>query len=79
MSTKLPVSSGEDPPSDNPLIPSASGLLPSSHLVIVGHCPGCGNPIYGPLAVLLGEESAILRTCFCSDWRNHRKLPMETK
>ena len=48
-------------------------------LVIVGHCPHCGAPIYGPKSVVVGPPIEVRYSCNC--WRKQRTIEntMETK
>ena len=47
---------------------------------VVGSCPSCGAPIYGPPAVPAGTELvAIRRSCSCAYWRNTARLNKEEK
>lgn len=43
--------------------PLFKGDLPN--LVVVGHCPTCGNPIYGKVTVARGEVPVTQRSCDC--------------
>lgn len=35
-------------------------------LIIVGHCPSCGAPIYGQKTIQDGAGALVRRTCLCS-------------
>lgn len=42
------------------------GTCKTEKLVIVGHCPDCGSPIYGPHTVTLTSGNAIVQySCTC--------------
>lgn len=34
----------------------------------VGHCPQCGNPIYGPKQAVAGQPIQTQRTCCCAQY-----------
>lgn len=34
---------------------------------VVGNCPRCGSPIYGPNSIPPGSRPNVLRTCSCLD------------
>ena len=47
---------------------------------VVGSCPSCGAPIYGPPAVPAGTELVVVRwSCVCACWRNTARLNKEEK
>lgn len=46
-----------------------------NELLIVGHCPLCGAPIYGPRALAYGSEVQLVRGCSCAaEWRDDAEL-----
>lgn len=40
-------------------------LSPPKPAFIVGHCPACGAPIYGPSSVSECETPVVTRSCVC--------------
>lgn len=43
----------------------APSFKPSPKLSVVGNCPTCGAPLYGPKEAFVGETPDIQRTCSC--------------
>jgi hypothetical protein len=41
-------------------------LNDGQRLEIIGHCPDCNAPIYGPRSVAASETPTVKRTCTCA-------------
>lgn len=45
--------------------PKGGSSVVYSRMVVVGHCPQCGSPIYGNRDIGPNEVPCILRSCSC--------------
>lgn len=55
------------PPQDatGGVLPRGGSGTPHTTLVIVGHCPACGNPLYGRERLMSDEQPVVVRSCGC--------------
>ena len=51
-------------PVDDKAFPLRQSIRPARQ-DIVGHCPHCGSPIFGPLSIVAGEIAQITYSCHC--------------
>lgn len=58
----MPVTESGLPPAGNKAFPQQTPILG-----IVGHCPACGSPIFGPSIVSLNDKPEIKFSCQCRE------------
>ena len=59
------------PLSDRPVVANVP-------LSVVGHCPACNSPIYGPLTASSSKPIQVRRTCDCQPRRGSLQEDMKT-